>query len=121
MTDSTENPSAYNQLLHLVEEMKTDATKFYEKNNTTAGTRLRKHLFSLKSLAHQSRKDIQERINGVKTERKATKSSSDDPKRVPPTKKTKKTSVETPVVETPVVETAQAPKKKKKTKAKASA
>ena len=54
----------------LADSLKEDATKFYEKNNGSAGTRLRKGLIKLKNLATEIRKDIQEIKNKQKSSTK---------------------------------------------------
>ncbi len=51
----------------ILDGMKTDIEKFYEKGQNAAGTRLRKELNNLRKLAAEIRKDIQE----VRTSRKA--------------------------------------------------
>lgn len=67
----------YSKLVALVGEMTDDANKFYNKNNTTAGTRLRKHFLQVKQLAHAGRKEVQEKINSVKEERKTARVADD--------------------------------------------
>lgn len=49
-----------NQLNEILESMKTDIEKFYEKGQNAAGTRLRKSLNDLRKKAAEIRKDIQE-------------------------------------------------------------
>jgi hypothetical protein len=44
----------------LVEEIKTDGVKFYEKNNKSAGTRVRKTSQELKKLLQELRVDVLE-------------------------------------------------------------
>lgn len=53
----------YNQLRELVESVEVDATKFYEKGNSAAGTRIRKAMQEIKQLAQALRVDIQEKKN----------------------------------------------------------
>lgn len=53
----------YNQLRELVESVEVDATKFYEKGNSAAGTRVRKAMQEIKQLAQALRVDIQEKKN----------------------------------------------------------
>lgn len=45
------------QLMALVEE---DASKFFERENNAAGTRLRNHLQQIKTLAQELRNEVQE-------------------------------------------------------------
>ncbi len=56
-----------NHLQEILESMKTDAEKFYEKGQNAAGTRLRKSLNDLRKKAAEIRKEIQEE----RTKRKA--------------------------------------------------
>lgn len=49
-----------NQLNEILESMKTDIEKFYDKGQNAAGTRLRKSLNDLRKKAAEIRKDIQE-------------------------------------------------------------
>jgi hypothetical protein len=53
----------------IVDEMKVDFEKFYDKGNSSAGTRVRKHLQALATLCKDTRKDVTE----VKNTRKETK------------------------------------------------
>ncbi len=48
----------FNNLKNLVSEMESDFTKFYEKGNKAAGTRIRKSMQDLKNLAQDIRKDV---------------------------------------------------------------
>ena len=50
----------YNKILTLVAIAKEDVEKFYVKGNKSAGTRIRKHMQELKSLAQELRVDVQE-------------------------------------------------------------
>jgi hypothetical protein len=56
--------SAYEQLRAAVEGCEKDVQKFYEKSNKAAGTRVRKAMQEVKSLAQQLRVDIQSSKNG---------------------------------------------------------
>jgi hypothetical protein len=56
--------SAYEQLRAVVEGCEKDVQKFYEKSNKAAGTRVRKAMQEVKSLAQQLRVDIQSSKNG---------------------------------------------------------
>ncbi|NBV31505.1 MAG: histone H1 [Bacteroidetes bacterium] len=55
--------SKMNDLKALLEELESDMVKFYEKGNKAAGTRARKTLQSVKSLAQEIRVHIQEQKN----------------------------------------------------------
>lgn len=50
----------FNDLNQILDGMKTDIEKFYEKGQNAAGTRLRKSLNDLRKKAAEIRKDIQE-------------------------------------------------------------
>ncbi|MFA7289299.1 MAG: histone H1 [Melioribacteraceae bacterium] len=60
----------YSQLVEFVKSLEVDVTKFYEKEQAAAGTRLRKGLSELKKLAQDMRNEIQD----VKTKRKTENS-----------------------------------------------
>ena len=49
----------FQELLQVVEQTEKDRSKFFEKGNASAGTRLRKALMSVKGLCHELRQDIQ--------------------------------------------------------------
>ena len=49
----------YDELLELVKSYEDDFQKFYEKNNKSAGTRLRKHMNELKKFAQDVRMEVQ--------------------------------------------------------------
>lgn len=53
----------FNELKTMIEELETDAIKFYEKGNNAAGTRIRKVLQDLKKKAQELRVEIQEQKN----------------------------------------------------------
>jgi len=55
--------SRFNELKSLVDGMESDFSKFYEKGNKTAGTRVRKGLQDLKKLAQDIRVEVQEKKN----------------------------------------------------------
>lgn len=59
----------YENFTNIVEAMKGDFEKFYDKNNNAAGTRVRKHLQELAALCKDVRKDVTE----VKNARKENK------------------------------------------------
>lgn len=50
----------YEELKRLVLGLEDDCTKFYEKDNNAAGTRARKGMQDLKTLAQDIRKNIQD-------------------------------------------------------------
>jgi len=50
----------YNELLNLVEQVKNDAEKFFNKGNKAAGTRLRKSMQEIKRLAQEVRLQVSE-------------------------------------------------------------
>lgn len=58
-----------NEFETIIEAMKADFEKFYDKENNAAGTRVRKHLQELAGLAKTIRKDVTE----VKIARKEAK------------------------------------------------
>ena len=49
----------YEKLINLVNELGEDYSKFYDKGNNAAGTRVRKGMQGLKDLAQEIRADIQ--------------------------------------------------------------
>lgn len=60
----------FNHLNEILDNMKTDIEKFYEKSQNAAGTRLRKSLNDLRKKAAEIRKDIQEERAKRKSEGK---------------------------------------------------
>ena len=60
----------FNEFQQILDEMKGDFEKFFDKENNAAGTRVRKHLQSLATLCKEGRKAVTE----VKTARKEAKS-----------------------------------------------
>ena len=60
----------YLKIVDFLKTLETDVSKFYEKEQSAAGTRLRKGLSELKKLAQDFRNDIQD----TKASRKAEKS-----------------------------------------------
>lgn len=50
----------YEQIEALLESLKDDFDKFYEKSNKAAGTRVRKGMLELKNLAQDIRVEVQE-------------------------------------------------------------
>ena len=53
----------FNQLTEHVNDLEEDFRKFYEKGNKAAGTRVRKGMQELKTLAQDIRNDVQEKKN----------------------------------------------------------
>ncbi len=51
----------YEELKAKISEIEEDVTKFYEKENKAAGTRIRKAMQEVKALAQKVRTDIQEK------------------------------------------------------------
>lgn len=49
----------YQELRNLVDSFQKDFEKFYEKNNKTAGVRLRKHMQDLRKYAQTVREEVQ--------------------------------------------------------------
>jgi len=49
----------YNKIVALVETMKPDADKFFDKKNKSAGTRVRSQCQELKKLAQELRIEVQ--------------------------------------------------------------
>lgn len=56
----------FQKVKELVASIEADAEKFYNKANSAAGTRLRKGLQELKSLAQDIRNEVTARKNAVK-------------------------------------------------------
>ncbi len=55
--------SRFAELKNLVDSMEADFDKFYDKGNKTAGTRIRKGLQELKTLAQEIRIEVQNSKN----------------------------------------------------------
>jgi hypothetical protein len=53
----------YEQLKTLVATLEEDVTKFYEKGNKTAGTRIRKSCQDIKNLCQEIRVDVSSKKN----------------------------------------------------------
>lgn len=60
----------FEQLKQLVMSLEADFVKFYDKNNQTAGTRVRKGMQDLKNLAQSIRNEVQETKNSKEEEAK---------------------------------------------------
>jgi hypothetical protein len=59
---STKN-TILDELCALIESARADNTKFFERGNAVAGTRVRKTMQEVKTLAQQLRADIQDAKN----------------------------------------------------------
>ncbi len=57
--------SKYQELVELVQTFQKDFEKFYDKHNKSAGTRVRKHMASLKRKAQEIRNDVQSIKKGL--------------------------------------------------------
>ena len=55
--------SRYGELEALLESLKEDFEKFYDGGNKAAGTRVRKGMLSLREMAQNIRKEVQELKN----------------------------------------------------------
>ena len=55
--------SKFNELKSFVEGLEDDFSKFFEKDNKAAGTRVRKAMQDLKNMAQNIRVDVQNRKN----------------------------------------------------------
>lgn len=55
--------SKYSQLKSYVDGLEDDFTKFFEKGNKAAGTRVRKGMQDLKKMAQDIRVDVQDKKN----------------------------------------------------------
>ncbi len=53
----------FEQLKELVDALEADFSKFYDKNNSAAGTRVRKGMQELKNLAQEIRIEVQDMKN----------------------------------------------------------
>lgn len=53
----------FDEVKNLVMSLEADFEKFYDKNNQAAGTRVRKGMQDLKTLAQQIRSEVQETKN----------------------------------------------------------
>jgi hypothetical protein len=55
----------FNQLKRVVEQIEIDVDKFNEKNNKSAGLRVRKSMLEVKTLAQEIRKHILDKKNST--------------------------------------------------------
>ena len=56
----------YNKLKDLVASIEADADKFFNNGNSAAGTRVRKGLQEIKTLAQEIRNEVTEKKNSAK-------------------------------------------------------
>lgn len=59
----------YNEMKELLFSLEADINKFYNSENGAAGTRVRKGLQQIKEMAHEMRKEIQEKKNSAVTKK----------------------------------------------------
>jgi hypothetical protein len=57
----------FEELKHLIETLTEDVNKFYHKGNSTAGTRVRQGMQTIKSLAQEIRVEVSETKKDKKT------------------------------------------------------
>lgn len=55
--------SKFSEVSELVNSLKEDFEKFYDKGNSAAGTRVRKGMQDLKNMAQDIRKEVQDKKN----------------------------------------------------------
>ncbi len=55
--------SKFSEVSELVNSLKNDFEKFYDKGNSAAGTRVRKGMQDLKNMAQDIRKEVQDKKN----------------------------------------------------------
>ena len=60
-----ETMNRFEQLKDLVSSLEGDFVKFYEKENSAAGTRVRKGMQDLKNIAQEIRKEVQDSKNSA--------------------------------------------------------
>lgn len=56
----------FSKLKETIASIETDVAKFYEAGNATAGTRLRKAMQTVKTLAQEIRAEVTEKKNAAK-------------------------------------------------------
>jgi hypothetical protein len=62
-TDMTIGTNLLEELIILLEETREDHEKFFERGNNAAGTRIRKAMQEVKTLAQELRSEVQETKN----------------------------------------------------------
>ena len=59
------NKNNFGQVRDLIMSLEADFEKFYDKQNSAAGTRVRKGMQELKNIAQEIRKEVQDMKNAV--------------------------------------------------------
>ena len=59
------NKNNFGQVRDLIMSLEADFEKFYDKQNSAAGTRVRKGMQELKNMAQEIRKEVQDMKNAV--------------------------------------------------------
>lgn len=59
MSDDTNTPETLENMINLLESVRTDYDKFYNQGNSSAGTRVRKAMQQVKTSAHEVRTHVQ--------------------------------------------------------------
>lgn len=57
--DATNTPNTLDEMITLLESVRTDYGKFYNDGNNSAGTRVRKAMQQVKTVAHEVRVHVQ--------------------------------------------------------------
>ena len=65
MSNDTNTPTTLSEMITLLESVQTDYNKFYGDGNASAGTRVRKAMQQIKSVAHEVRVHVQATKNGT--------------------------------------------------------
>jgi hypothetical protein len=77
----------FEELKNLVMSLEADFSKFYEKDNQTAGTRVRKGMQDIKTLAQDIRTQVQDIKNKEEGKKEAPKAKEKAPAKKAPAKK----------------------------------
>ena len=59
MSDNATEPNTLEDMINLLESVRTDYSKFYNQGNSSAGTRIRKAMQQVKTSAHDVRTHVQ--------------------------------------------------------------
>ena len=59
MSNTENTPDTLNEMITLLESVRTDYDKFYSQGNSSAGTRVRKAMQQVKASAHEVRTHVQ--------------------------------------------------------------
>ena len=59
MSDNATEPNTLEDMINLLESVRTDYNKFYNQGNSSAGTRIRKAMQQVKTSAHDVRTHVQ--------------------------------------------------------------